>query len=148
MLPNRVTLMLVAGAMLGCGEPRSAIEVHFGGEKIYACEDAGVSELTPKPGGWAFKCRDGSSIYFVYETEDTPAKGTIERVTIDRAKGDEHPLTELWSIADEGGGECPSAKADRGADAFPTGGRGVKAGSYTLAMAQPCGALEVVVREL
>jgi hypothetical protein len=141
------TLALLAAALLGCGEPRSAIEVRFGGEKLYACDDASVSELTPKPGGWAFKCGDGSSVYFVYETEDTPAKGTIETVTITPVKGTEQVLTDLRSIADEPGVDCPSAKADRGADAFPAGGRGVKAGSYTLAMARPCGSLEVVVRE-
>jgi hypothetical protein len=147
MRPTCLTLTLLAAALLGCGEQRSAIEVHLRGEKIYACDDAIVSELTPKPGGWAFKCRDASSIYFVYETEDTPAKGTIERVTIMRAKGDENPLTELRSIADEPGVVCPSANADRGADALPTGGRGVKAGSYTLAMASPCGPLEVIVSD-
>jgi hypothetical protein len=56
-------------------------------------------------------------------------------------------LTDLRSIADEPGVDCPSAKADRGADALPTGTRGVKAGTYTLAIARPCGPLEVVVSE-
>ncbi len=138
---SRITFLLIAAALLGCGEPRAGIELRFDGEVKYQCDDASVSELTPKPGGWAFKCGDGSSAYFVYETADTPAKGTIETITITPKDGAAQP--DLRVLADEAAGECPSAKADRGADAFPT--RGPKTGTYTIALAQPCGPLEVVI---
>jgi hypothetical protein len=143
---SRITFALIAVVLLGCGEPRAGIEVRFDDEVLFQCDDASVSELTPKAGGWAFKCGDGSSVYFVYETADTPAKGTIETITITPVEGSSKS-TDLRVVADEPGIDCPSAKADRGADAFPTGTRGPKPGSYTMALARPCGALEVVVRE-
>lgn len=143
---SRVASLLIATALLGCSEPRAAIEVRLDGEVLFECADASVSELTPKPGGWAFKCGDGSSVYFVYETTDTPAKGTIETITITPVEGGSKP-TDLHVLADKPGIDCPSAKAERGADAFPAGRRGPKPGSYTMALAQPCGSLEVVIKE-
>jgi hypothetical protein len=120
------------------------IEVRFDGDVLLVCHDVEVSELTPEPGGWAFKCDDGSSVYFVYETADTPAKGTIETITITPVEAPQ--VSDLHVIAAPGI-HCPSAKADRGADAFPIGSRGPKPGSYTIALAKPCGTLEVVINE-
>lgn len=142
---SRITFPLIAVALLGCGEPRAAIELRFDGEVLFQCDDASVSELTPKPGGWAFKCGDGSSAYFIYETADTPAKGTIETITI-TPKGGAEQQPDLRVLADAATSECPSAKADRGGEPFPTAGRGPKPGTYTIALAQPCGPLEVVIK--
>jgi hypothetical protein len=143
---SRVTFPILTAALLGCGEPRAAIEMRFDGEVVYECDDANLSELSPKPGGWAFQCGDGSSVYVVYETDDTPAKGTIESITIRPKEGATQTPTDLHALADEPGIDCPSAKPDRGPDAFPTTTRGPKPGTYTLALVRPCGALEVVIR--
>jgi hypothetical protein len=141
----RLTSALIAMALLGCTEkPITEIKVRFDGEELFVCHRAEVSELTPTPGGWAFKCDDGSSVYFVYETADTPAKGTIETITITPV---EAPQVSDLHVMAAPGIDCSSAKADRGADAFPTGPRGPKPGRYTMALAKPCGTLEVVISE-
>jgi hypothetical protein len=140
-----LALPLLVVSSLGCGEPRATIDVRFNDAPLYRCEGAEVSALTPKPGGWAFKCDDGSNIYFVYETSDTPAKGTIETITIQpRDKSGPQPRAMLL-VGDESTRDCPNGETERGGEPFPTGLRGVEGGSYTFDLVEPCGKLEVVI---
>jgi hypothetical protein len=83
-----LSIAVIAVSLLGCGEQRASIELRTKAETIVRCDDAAVSELSPSPGGWAFGCGDGSSVYVIYETDDTPAKGTIEVIEAQRGKGE------------------------------------------------------------
>jgi hypothetical protein len=140
---GRIVLSLLAVATIGCGEPRAAIEARIDGKRIYGCDDAGVFELTPKPGGWKFACGDGSVIDFFYETDDTPAKGTIETITIQPSEGPKPRDMQL--VGTKNTFDCPNGDAERGGEPFPTAGRGVEAGTYTFELLDPCERLEVVI---
>lgn len=144
----RATVVVLALFSLACAEARAGIEVVVGGEPLYRCDDAKVTELSPKAGGWAFKCDDGSSVYFVYETNETAAKGTIERVTINFGAESKREALELYGIADPEADPsvCPNARSDRGPEALPTRLGRVAAGTHVLELAQPCSQLEVRVR--
>lgn len=130
----------------GCGEQHASITVKLDGKQIYTCAKAAVSELTPTPGGWAFKCDDGgTSVYLEYETEDTPAKGTIETILVKK------PYTATMLPAYHAtlhGIDCASAKAaakDRGPAALETSWGGIESTTFKVPLAQPCGELEVAI---
>jgi hypothetical protein len=144
----RARVVVLALFSLACAEARAGIEVVSKGETLYRCDDAAVSELSPKAGGWAFKCGDGSSVYFVYETNETAAKGTIERITINFGADSKREALELYAIADPEAdpSECPNARSDRGPEPLPTRLGRVAAGTHVLELARPCEQLEVRVR--
>ena len=144
----RARVVILAFVSLACGEARAGIEVVSKGETLYRCDDAAVSELNPKPGGWSFECGDGSSIYFIYETDATAAKGTIERVTINFGAESKREALELYAIAspEADSSACPNARSDRGPEPLPTRLGRVAAGTHVLELARPCDQLEVRVR--
>ena len=70
------SLACVLLLLVGCAKDQAvSIELRRDGEQLLQCESATVSELTPKPGGWAYKCQGGGSVYVIYETDEGPAKG-------------------------------------------------------------------------
>jgi hypothetical protein len=140
----------IAAAMLllGCGEQRGSIELRTATETIARCETAAITELSPSPGGWAFKCNDGSSVYVIYETNDTPAKGTIEAIDVNRGTGERLSLLPAYRASEVDDAECPSASAlgaKVGGEPLLAGLRGLATGTRAVEMARPCGTLEIVV---
>jgi hypothetical protein len=144
----RARVVVLALFSLACADARAGIEIISKGETLYRCDDAAVSELSPKAGGWAFKCGDGSSVYFVYETNETAAKGTIERVTINFGAESKREALELYAIVDPDAdpSACPNARSESGPEPLPTRLGRVAAGTHTLQLARPCDQLEVRVR--
>lgn len=144
----RARVVVLALFSLACGDARAGIEVVSKGETLYRCDDAAVSELSPKDGGWAFKCGDGSSVYFIYETNETAAKGTVEQVSITFGPESKREALELYAITDPEADPrtCPNARSDRGPEPLPTRLGRVAAGTHVLQLARPCDQLEVRVR--
>jgi hypothetical protein len=140
MHPRLLPTLACLVSLVACGEPKASIALEYGGETIYSCDDATVSELNPAPGGWAFKCSGGGSVYFIYETGESPRKGKLKRIDITLANGENRDVAPAQG---EPTAECERALA--GIDVFPTSGRAVEPGEYAIDVVQPCGSLTVTV---
>ncbi len=135
--------VLIAPLLLGaCSSPSTvSVELRRDGELVYTCDAASVSELDPKPGGWAFKCGP-SSLYVMYDTGEGPAKGTIKTVELTQ-EGGRTEFRAGYLVPDSG---CENAEAgEAGPAALPSKRGAVAKGTHAIAMAEPCAKLELVV---
>ena len=150
-----VVLAIIGGAAAACwlvlgSYSRISYMVAFNDEMVASCDNAEITELFPKNGGYRFHCGNAASVYVVYSTgRGAPVDGTIIAINaIDReAVGDDRD--RMFQVAyDAGGGgddDCPAAKAlDRngGEEPFPKTLFGdIKKGTYAMTIANPCGKL-------
>ena len=129
---------------------RISYKVTFNDEIVASCDNAEITELFPKNGGYRFHCGNEASVYVVYSTgRGAPVDGTIIEVNaIDReAVGDNRD--RMFQVAyDAGGGQdfdCPAAKAPNrkgGEEPFPKTLFGdIEKGTYAMTIAKPCGKL-------
>ena len=145
-----ITIHLSLFLLAACGEQSASLVLKIDGQEIYRCDQAVISELSPKPGGWRFACSNGGGVYFTYETDGTQAKGTIERIHVTKNPNEnEITLLPAYRIADTANLECEKAKSlakNVGPDPFPTTlfGR-LDSGTFKMDLAQPCGILEVTI---
>lgn len=145
--PLRYALVL-APLLVACGSPSPrSVLVEFGGETLYSCGSATLSDLTPAGGGYRYTCTSDPEQSSLYVVQDTSARkdGTINSLRVSLPKGESRTLHPAIA-ATEGKATCEWAAAlgrTTGEAPIPKG----QVGAYKLAMAEPCGELTLTIGE-
>jgi len=161
----RASLSVISVIMIycltGCGASDVSVSLEMGGETLYKCRKAEISELSPKNGGHRFTCLEGedrSSVYVFYDTTGSPMNGTLKYINIlyfgDKPVHSKTPT--MFRVAyyanneeKDFGKKCPAAKALKrktGEQILETGIFGsLKKKSYRIFMADPCGELTLKI---
>lgn len=142
-----ITLLTALGFVLNAWLSRISFRVMVNDEVMLQCKGGTVTRLHPKPnGGFRLHCGTHASVYVIYGTyPDRPTYGTIDRIeVIDHESGRIQDFLPAFYASHEGV-DCPSASAlnrTTGEPLLPLTMLGhIKAGTYTLPLAKPCGNL-------
>lgn len=137
-----VLLAASATASVACADSHYSFKLEHAGKPLTACDDAEIGDLSPAGGGFKLTCvgSERASIYLINAT-GAGSDGTLKEIVVNPSRSD---VTYLPAYRATAGGEldCPSALAlGRKTGEPPVPAR--THGSWTLAMARPCG--EVVL---
>lgn len=139
-----VLLAVVSTAASACGDGRYSFKLEHAGETLLACDDAEVGDLSPAGGGFKLSCQgaERGSLYLINATSDG-GDGTLKELVV--LRGGAESTTYLPAVRARGGEiDCPSAqKLERKTGEPPVPAR--THGTWTLAMARPCGEVVLTV---
>jgi len=148
-----IILVVVSLGLIHCDYSRVSVKMTFNNDVIHECDDAYITDLSPKDGGIRFNCQD-SDIYVIYDTDDD-IKGTIERLWLQKRGYSSDTDYQTFQVAyfanHDPNIDCPSARQlnrKTGEAPIPRTLFGdLQKGSYPIMLAVPCGELLLEITE-
>ncbi len=140
--------MAILAVLCGCGRHLD-VTVVFKNRIIAAALNAKASKLYPENGGWRFDGENRTQIYVVYGTKPDALRGTVKYVWVSEPGAVYAKRRDFYAayFANEKKTVCPEAlklarQTGEAALKKTLFGR-VKCGVYPMAMARPCGQMEI-----
>lgn len=129
--------------LAGCSSPKFSVDLTLSGTHLYTCDRASTAELAPAGGGFRFVCESPEwqkvSLHLVNDT-GPGSDGTLEYLKLTGP----HSAEDMVAAHAMPGTDCAYAKKLARRTGQPPIPRNEK-GQWHIAMAQPCGELELTV---